>query len=163
MAEFFTPAQLERLTRQTPTEVIQQRTDENGKEWDFVTGSYIKSELNTLFDYNWSFDVISKEIIHGEVVVLGKLTVTSGEATIHKTQAGNKAIEYTKDGNTPASIGWDTKAAITDCLKKCASELGICSDIYNQIEFKELPPVKESKNKIKANKAMESLKNQLKK
>ena len=34
--------------------------------------------------------------------------------------------------------GNDLKAATTDALKKCASELGIASDIYGANEFKEI-------------------------
>ena len=34
--------------------------------------------------------------------------------------------------------GNDLKAAATDALKKCASELGIASDIYGSEEFKEI-------------------------
>jgi len=49
----------------------------------------------------------------------------------------------------PLSIGNDLKSAATDCLKKCASEIGIASDIYNKDEFRE---VKVNTVSIKSNK-----------
>ena len=60
-----------------------------------------------------------------------------------KMQFGNKDIMYKrdvdKDGNRiPLSIGNDLKAATTDCLKKCAAEIGIAADIYNKEDFKEI-------------------------
>jgi len=43
------------------------------------------------------------------------------------------------NGNrVPLSIGNDLKSAATDCLKKCAAEIGIAADIYNKDEFKEI-------------------------
>ena len=36
------------------------------------------------------------------------------------------------------SVGNDLKAAATDCLKKCAAEIGIAADIYNKEDFREI-------------------------
>jgi glucose-6-phosphate 1-dehydrogenase len=38
----------------------------------------------------------------------------------------------------PLSIGNDLKSAATDCLKKCAAEIGIAADVYNKEEFREI-------------------------
>ena len=43
-----------------------------------------------------------------------------------------------KDGTGYVDYGNDLKAATTDALKKCASELGIASDVYGKNEFREI-------------------------
>ena len=81
--------------------------------------------------------------MHDEVIVKGRLTCRSNGRTIVKTQYGNKEIMYKRgtdaQGNRiPLSIGNDFKSASSDCLKKCASEIGIAQDIYNKEDFKEV-------------------------
>ena len=44
----------------------------------------------------------------------------------------------------PLDLGNDLKAATTDALKKCASELGIASDIYAPNEFKAIHVMSDS-------------------
>ena len=54
-------------------------------------------------------------------------------------------VKYKKNTKIPLDIGNDFKAAATDALKKCASELGIASDIYGKNEFREIEkPLDES-------------------
>jgi hypothetical protein len=96
-----------------------------------------------MMGWDWSFEIISKEVLYGEAIVMGKLTCNSNGKSIVKMQFGNKDIIYRKetdkDGNrVPLSIGNDLKAAATDALKKCAAELGIAADIYNKMDFKEV-------------------------
>jgi hypothetical protein len=56
-------------------------------------------------------------------------------------QFGNKDIIYKKGTEEPLSIGNDMKAAATDCLKKCAAEIGIAADIYNKEDFRPIQVV----------------------
>lgn len=96
-----------------------------------------------MFGWDWDFEILDEKIIFGEAVVKGRLTCRSNEKTIVKTQYGNKDIMYRKlqQGETeriPLSIGNDLKAAATDCLKKCAAEIGIAADIYNKEDFREI-------------------------
>ena len=96
-----------------------------------------------MFGWDWDFEILDEKIMFGEAIVKGRLTCRSNGKTIVKTQYGNKDIVYKKlqQGETeriPLSIGNDLKSAATDCLKKCASEIGIASDIYNKEEFKEI-------------------------
>jgi len=70
-----------------------------------------------------------------------------------KDEQGNVMMKKDNYGNTkpkrfptniPLDLGNDLKAAATDSLKKCASELGIASDIYGAKEFKEIQVISES-------------------
>jgi recombination DNA repair RAD52 pathway protein len=129
-------SQLSLILKNTPKQYVHQRPAKGGGNWDYVTGGYVKKCLNLMFGWDWSFEIIDQQIIHKEVVVKGKLTCNSNGKTIIKMQFGNKDIIYKKGTEEPLSIGNDMKAAATDCLKKCAAEIGIAADIYNKEDFR---------------------------
>ena len=162
--------QLQFLLQKTPKNHIYQRPAKGGGQWNYVTGTYVKKALNLMFGWDWSFEVMKHEydINIGQAYVLGKLTVNSNGRSIVKMQFGRvdikfkKVLSYDNDGNPimkktrdgrsyqdkipstiPLDLGNDFKAATTDSLKKCASELGIASDVYSPNEFKEIKVVDE--------------------
>lgn len=130
--------QLDLILKSTPAKYKQTRPAKGGGKWTYVTGGYIKKCLNLMFGWDWDFEILDEKIIHNEVVVKGRLTCRTNGKVIIKTQYGNKEIMYKKNTETPLSIGNDMKSAATDCLKKCASEIGIAADVYNADEFREL-------------------------
>lgn len=134
--------QLQFILKPTPAKFVQERPAKGGGKWKFVSGGYIKKVLNIMFGWDWDFEILEQLIIHGEVVVKGKLKVRTNGKEIIKMQFGNKDIVYKKElvnnERAPLSIGNDLKAAATDALKKCAAELGIAQDVYNASEFKEV-------------------------
>jgi hypothetical protein len=154
--------QLGLILKRTPKQYVKQRPAKGGGTWDYVTGGYVKKMLNLMFGWDWDFEIMDEKIMHDEVIVKGKLTCRSNGKTIVKMQFGNKDLIYktetrvdefgktimeTKYGKevpkkfkseTALSIGNDLKAAATDCLKKCASEIGIANDIYNKEDFREV-------------------------
>ena len=127
--------QLKILLQKTPQKYIHKRPGKGGGQWEYVTGGYVRKVLNLMFGWNWSFEILSEQVLHGEVIVKGKLTCTlpNGQQII-KTQFGNKEV-IAKGNGKVLSIGNDFKAAATDALKKCAAELGVASDIYNKLDF----------------------------
>jgi len=149
--------QLLRILYRTPKNHIYRRPAKGGGEWEYVTGVYVKKILNYVFGWMWDFEV--KE--HGRegdlVWVLGRLTIKNrkGESMIIKEQFGRADIKFKRGSKVPLDYGNDLKAAATDALKKCASELGIASDIYGKNEFKEIqmidkgfvPPEKKEEKK----------------
>lgn len=130
------------ILKKTPEIFIKERPAKGGGKWKYVTGGYVKKCLNLMFGFDWDFEILENQVIFGEVIVKGRLTVRTNGKTIVKTQFGNKDIVYKKElvggERMPLSIGNDLKAASTDALKKCAAEIGIASDIYNAEEFKEV-------------------------
>ena len=137
------PNQLAIILKKTPAQYLKARPAKGGGTWDYVTGGYVKKCLNLMFGWDWDFEILDEKILFGEAIVKGKLTCRSNGKEIVKMQFGNKDIMYKrdvdKDGNRiPLSIGNDLKAATTDCLKKCAAEIGIASDIYNKEDFREI-------------------------
>ena len=135
--------QLAQILKRTPKAYVRKRPAKGGGTWDYVSGGYVKKVLNLMFGWDWDFEVLEDKIMHDEAIVKGRLTCRSNGRTIIKTQYGNKDIMYKRgtdaQGNrVPLSIGNDLKSAATDCLKKCAAEIGIAADIYNKDEFKEI-------------------------
>ena len=145
----FNAKQMQLLLANTPARFVKQRPAKGGGTWSYVSGGYVRKVLNLLFGFDWDFEILSEQIMHGEAVVKGKLTVRSGERVVSKMQYGNKEITYKNDyqkyidekgverfkkikTDEVLSIGNDLKAAATDCLKKCAAELGVANDIYNE-------------------------------
>jgi len=136
-------SQLALILKKTPKQYVKQRPAKGGGTWDYVSGGYVKKCLNLMFGWDWDFEIIDEKIMHGEVVVKGRLTCRSNGKEIVKMQFGNKDIMYRKlqQGETervPLSIGNDLKSAATDALKKCAAEIGLAADIYNKDDFREV-------------------------
>lgn len=141
--------QLLRLLQKTPAEHRFTRPAKGGGTWDYVTGAYVKQTLNEVFGWLWSFDILSMKEAHGQVVCQGKLTINKPDGTplVWKTDIGKADIKYKSDwknnikivSDIPLDYGNDEKAAATDCLKRCAFQLGVASDIYDsKKEFIEL-------------------------
>lgn len=154
--------QLQQILKRTPPQYVKKRPAKGGGQWEYVSGGYVKKCLNIMFGWDWDFEILEQIIQDGEAIVKGKLTCRTNGKTIVKMQFGNKDIAFktekvfNEDGTPkmiekngvmkqettpttiPLSIGNDLKAAATDCLKKCAAEIGIAADIYNKEDFKEV-------------------------
>ena len=135
--------QLSFLLQKTPQNHIYKRPAKGGGTWDYVTGVYVKKVLNLIFGWNWDFEVVEYkyDLEIGQVFVLGKLTCRSENSTVVKMQFGTKDIMFKRGTKNPLDLGNDLKAATTSALKKCASELGIASDVYAPNEFKAIKVV----------------------
>lgn len=141
--------QLLRLLQKTPINHRFTRPAKGGGTWDYVTGAYVKQTLNEVFGWLWSFDILDIKESHGQTVCRGKLTINKPDGTplVWKTDIGKADIKYKSDykngvktvSDIPLDYGNDEKASTTDCLKRCAFQLGIASDIYDsKKEFQEL-------------------------
>lgn len=130
--------QVLRLLSKTPQQHIYTRPGRGKQVFHYVTGQYIEKVLNYVFAWNWDFEVVN----HGKegpmVWVLGKLTVKDDHGhTITKSQFGRADIKFKSGTKDMLDFGNDLKAATTDALKKCASLLGIASDVYGKTEYKQ--------------------------
>lgn len=131
--------QILHILQKTPKDHVYTRPAKGGGNWDFVTGAYVEKVLNYVFGWDWDFEIKQKEEKYNQIIVTGRLTVrTMNGKTIVKEQIGRADIKFKKNTQIPLDYGNDEKAAATDALKKCASKLGIASDIYGKNEFKEI-------------------------
>jgi hypothetical protein len=147
--------QLSFLLKKTPDKYVKERPAKGGGTWKYVSGGYVRKCLNLMFGWDWDFEILSEKVENGEAIVKGKLTCRLNGRQIVKMQFGNKDVVYKKQSDKdkelglprePLSIGNDYKAAATDCLKKCAAEIGIASDIYSKDEFREFEVVDDLEN-----------------
>jgi len=128
------------ILQRTPANHIYTRPAKGGGTWNYVTGAYVKKMLNYCFGWRWDFEIKDKGREGGLVWVLGRLTIKdkNNNAIIVKEQFGRADMKFKRETKEPLDYGNDLKAAATDALKKCASELGIASDVYAGNEFKDI-------------------------
>lgn len=125
-----TQAQLSFITQKTPSQYIKTRPGPGGVRLSYVEVGYVINMLNQVFGWDWDFKILDQQVGKKQVWVRGELTVRAGEHIITKAQYGGADIKLNRTTQEPVSIADDLKAAGSDCLKKCASMLGIAGDIY---------------------------------
>jgi hypothetical protein len=142
--------QVQKLWNTTPRRSTFNRPGKGGGNWTYVKVSYVRQVLDSVFGFDWSFGIetsVSEAFdvakLTGSVVVKGTLTGTVIDDTnrlrpISKTQFGRAEVKFKSGTKEPLDFGNDLKAATSDCLKKCASLLGIASDIYDGEDFLEI-------------------------
>lgn len=125
-----TQAQLSFITQKTPSEYIKTRPGPGGIRLSYVEVGYVINMLNQVFGWDWDFKILDQQIGKKQVWVRGELAVRAKNHTITKAQYGGADIKFNRTSGEPISIADDLKAAASDCLKKCASMLGIAGDVY---------------------------------
>jgi ribosomal protein L34E len=96
---------------------------------DYLTGEQVISRLlAVLGTCGWSFRILQHDI-HleaDEVWVLGELRLLlNADDPVVRQQFGSSKIKRARATGAPLDIGFDLKSAATDCLKKCATLVGI--------------------------------------
>lgn len=139
--------QIQSINKKTHSRYVKQRPGKGGATWNYVAASHVVEVLNKVFGYAWSFEVLTPErdaleiaVKTGCVTVKGSLTVLTGVGPIVKQQFGRKEVAVTKAGKI-LDFGNDMKAAASDALKKCASELGMFRDVYAPEDYLEIDVV----------------------
>jgi hypothetical protein len=123
------PAQLNFINQKTPQKFIKVRPGPGGMQLAYVEVGYVINMLNQVFGWDWDFKIIDQQVGKKQVWVRGELTTRVGEHSITKGQYGGSDIKFNRNGEV-VSVADDLKAAASDCLKKCASMLGIAGDVY---------------------------------
>jgi hypothetical protein len=114
------------ITRTTPESEVFEKIGKDGKKRRYIKSSYVEKVLNLMFDFKWNIEIKSQftSPCGKKVITIGRLTIKSSDLyePIIKEQVGS--AEYEGDwGDT-------YKASLADCTKKCATKLGLFSDIY---------------------------------
>src|SRR5712691_6456236 len=96
---------------------------------DYLTGEQVISRLlAVLGTCGWSFRILQHNI-HleaDEVWVLGELRLLINvDNPVVRQQFGSSKIKRSRATGAPLDIGFDLKSAATDCLKKCATLVGV--------------------------------------
>ena len=96
---------------------------------EYLTGEQVISRLlAVLGTCGWSFRILQHDI-HleaDEVWVLGELRLLlNADDPVVRQQFGSSKIKRARATGAPLDIGFDLKSAATDCLKKCATLVGV--------------------------------------
>jgi len=116
------------LEKEFESSQIKRRRGPFGEDLDYVEAADVIRRLNEAFDGEWSFEIVEHQQMFSEVVVLGKLTAQG----IQKMQFGSHQITKSKKDGTVVNIGFDLKAAASDCLKKNATHFGVALHLYSE-------------------------------
>lgn len=181
------PNQIQKLWNRTPLRFQYSREGRGGQKFTYVRKGYVKRVLDSVFGFNWSFYKAEENDLAmilavaektGTVVVEGYLECVVSDdrgnklGTLHKADAGSVPVKFKKDVNKVTGqrelldFGNDVKAAYTDCLKRCAQQLGIAADVYDPNEFMDIEIIgseENSERKKNINKKVEEAKAQLEK
>lgn len=156
--------QIQKIFNSTPRKYQYERPAKGGGSWRYIKSGYVRRVMDSVFGYNWSFDVDTslKEAFEvasmtGTCVVKGTLRgsvqVDGSWVELEKTQFGRAEVKFKKGHSPddtskpkPLDFGNDMKAATSDCFKKCASLFGIGADIYEADEFMEIEIIGSDEN-----------------
>ena len=126
--------QLDWIFAPTPQEFIKQREGRGGKTFDYVETNYVIARLNATFLCDWDLDIIEEKIFKeiSQIATKVKLTVRFlGGRTSSKTAWGGSSIKM--KGSEIIDLADDLKSSESDALKKAASMVGICWDVYSGV------------------------------
>ena len=113
------------ITRRLPAEKIKQRPGSGGMTFDYVTPATVIDLLNEAFDYQWDSRIFESKR-DGDTVIVGMELKAWGEdgTPVVKQQYGS--CEITRG----LGVGEAFKGATSDALKKAATLLGVCLELY---------------------------------
>ena len=111
----------EALEAPFPPGLVRQRPGSNGMTLEYIEIQDVIARLNAALGGSWSFEVTRKEVVEDEIVVFGRMRI--GDA-VHE-DVGGTSITRRRDDDLPVSIVDDTKAAVSDCIKRCARQAGV--------------------------------------
>lgn len=143
-------AQVELLSRQTPAKFIKQRKGRGGT-FDYVETNYVLARLNATFMFDWDNEVIEQIIDkeNDQIATKIRLIVRFADGKEVKKDAwGGSEIKRWKENKKIMDLANDLKASESDAIKKAASMLGICWDVYSGMtKNSKSKPKSEGKNK----------------
>ena len=161
--------QIQKIWNSTPQRYKYSRPAKGGGQWTYIKSSYVRKVLDSVFGFNWNFDIETTLAEAFEVAKLTKVCIVKGTligkvwnegqwVEIKKTQFGRSEVKFKKDSTDTLDFGNDMKAATSDCLKKCASLFGIGADVYEAGEFMEIEIIGSDENSAKHKAAEERIK-----
>lgn len=126
--------QVELLSIETPPGYIKQRQGRGGRTFDYVEANYVQGRLNATFRFKWDVEIIERVVDTkgNQIAMWIRLTVHFIDGSVVKKDAwGSAEIKRNRDGGDMVDLADDLKAAQSDGIKKAASMLGICWDVYS--------------------------------
>jgi len=117
-----------RLSQPFPESYIHQRKGSFGKTLNYLSASAVIERLNECFENDWSFMIITHEVLPtDEVMVHGRLTALG----VSKDAFGRGQQAVNRDTGEIVSAADAYKSAVSDCIKRCARLLGVGAYLYS--------------------------------
>lgn len=130
-----TPAQqIALLSLPTPQKFIKRRQGRGGMSFDYVETNYVLARLNATFMFDWDNEVLEQIIDKEEDQIATKIRLIVRFADgkeVKKDAWGGATIKRLTDSKKIMDLANDLKASESDAIKKAASMLGICWDVYS--------------------------------
>jgi len=128
-----TKAQIIMLSWPTPEKYIMQRKGRGGLMLDYVETNYVIGRLNATFLFDWDSEILEQIIDKEENQIAMKVRLTvrfANKKEVSKDAWGGSDIKWMKETKKMVDFADDLKSAESDGIKKAASMLGICWDVY---------------------------------
>ena len=128
-----TKAQIIMLSWPTPEKYIMQRKGRGNLVLDYVETNYVIGRLNATFMFDWDSEILEQIVDkdEGQIAMKVRLTVRFADGKIVKKDAwGGSDIKRMKENKKMVDFADDLKSAESDAIKKAASMIGICWDVY---------------------------------
>ena len=126
--------QVNLLSIETPPHYIKQREGRGGRTFDYVEANYVQGRLNATFRFKWDVEIIERVVDTkgNQIAMWIRLTVYFIDGSVVKKDAwGSAEIKRKQGDGGMVDLADDLKAAQSDGIKKAASMLGICWDVYS--------------------------------
>lgn len=105
--------QIQKIWNSTPARYKYQRPAKGGGSWTYIKGSYVRKVLDSVFGFNWSFDVDTTLAEAFEVAKLTGAVVVKG-TLIGRVKNDGEWVELRKTQFGRADVKWEMTAATTE-------------------------------------------------
>ena len=140
----------------TPSQFIKQRPGRGKMVFDYVEANYIFQRLNAIFRCDWDVDIVEQNIYKeaGQIATKARLTVRFADGrVVSKTAWGGSDIKVS--GDKVIDIADDLKGSESDAIKKAASMLGLCWDVYSGVTNGNSKPTEEEEEVVNGEEVIE--------
>ena len=105
--------QIQKIWNSTPSRFKYQRPAKGGGSWTYIKGSYVRKVLDSVFGFNWSFEVETTLAEAFEVAKLTGAVVVKG-TLIGRVKSDGEWVELRKTQFGRADVKWEMTAATTE-------------------------------------------------
>ena len=105
--------QIQKIWNSTPSRFKYQRSAKGGGSWTYIKGSYVRKVLDSVFGFNWSFEVETTLAEAFEVAKLTGAVVVKG-TLIGRVKSDGEWVELRKTQFGRADVKWEMTAATTE-------------------------------------------------
>jgi hypothetical protein len=100
--------QVQKLWNSTPSKFQYKRPAKGGGQWDYVKASYVRKVLDSVFGFDWDFEIETTLAEAFEVAKMTNAVVVKGTLTA-RVQDGGRTVELKKTQFGRSEVKWLTQ------------------------------------------------------